>query len=47
MLVDQLRDFPLASHDDGPDALEMAVRLADETLLGRHAPDDGLGERLV
>lgn len=27
MLVDQLRAFPLDRHDDGPDALEMAVRL--------------------
>ena len=26
LLVDQLRDFPLADHDDGPDALEGAVR---------------------
>ena len=23
LLVDQLMDFPLADHDDGPDALEM------------------------
>lgn len=28
LLVEQLRDFPVADHDDGPDALEMAVRLA-------------------
>lgn len=26
LLVDQLRQFPLATHDDGPDALEMAKR---------------------
>ena len=25
-LLGQLRDFPMADHDDGPDALEMAVR---------------------
>ena len=25
--VDQLMDFPLADHDDGPDALEMCTRL--------------------
>ena len=25
LLLDQLRQFPLAVHDDGPDALEMAV----------------------
>lgn len=27
LLVEQLRDFPLAGYDDGPDALEMALRL--------------------
>jgi predicted phage terminase large subunit-like protein len=27
LLVDQLMDFPLADHDDGPDALEMCIRL--------------------
>jgi predicted phage terminase large subunit-like protein len=27
LLVDQLMDFPLADHDDGPDALEMCTRL--------------------
>ena len=26
LLVDQLKDFPLGDHDDGPDALELAVR---------------------
>ena len=31
-MVEQLRDFPHADHDDGPDALEMAVRLAAEML---------------
>ncbi|MEQ8849082.1 hypothetical protein [Botrimarina sp.] len=30
LLVEQLRDFPLAAHDDGPDALEMALRLAED-----------------
>ncbi|WP_460184946.1 phage terminase large subunit [Thermopirellula anaerolimosa] len=30
LLVEQLRMFPLAEHDDGPDALEMALRLAEE-----------------
>lgn len=29
-LLEQLRQFPLGAHDDGPDALEMAVRLADK-----------------
>jgi predicted phage terminase large subunit-like protein len=46
LLVDQLRDFPLGSHDDGPDALEMAVRLAEELFRGGRR-DDGLGKRLV
>jgi predicted phage terminase large subunit-like protein len=46
LLVDQLRDFPLGAHDDGPDALEMALRLADELQHGA-ATDDGLGDRLI
>jgi predicted phage terminase large subunit-like protein len=32
LLVEQLRDFPNGDHDDGPDALEMAIRLAGELL---------------
>ena len=28
VLLDQLRQFPKAAHDDGPDALEMAVEMA-------------------
>ena len=28
--------FPIADHDDGPDALEMALRLADEFLASPH-----------
>jgi len=46
LLVDQLRDFPLGSHDDGPDALEMALRLAEQMANGRDH-QDGLGNRLV
>jgi predicted phage terminase large subunit-like protein len=30
LLVNQLREFPMAAHDDGPDALEMALR----TMIG-------------
>ncbi len=45
MLVDQLREFPAADHDDGPDALEMALRLAGELFAGR-ARGDNLGDRL-
>lgn len=39
LLVDQLRDFPIGAHDDGPDALEMALRLAEEVWRSR-ADDD-------
>lgn len=46
LLVDQLRDFPAGAHDDGPDALEMALRLAEEVWHGRNA-NDGLGNRLI
>jgi hypothetical protein len=45
LLVDQLRDFPAGAHDDGPDALEMALRLADDVWQGQYA-NDGLGDRL-
>ena len=37
LLVEQLRQFPLGNHDDGPDAAEMALRLAAELLEGRQA----------
>ncbi len=45
LLVEQLQEFPIADHDDGPDALEMALRLAVEVVNGR-AIHDGLGSRL-
>jgi hypothetical protein len=45
--VDQLRDFPLGAHDDGPDALEMAIRLADTLMSGKAEPTDGLGGNLL
>jgi predicted phage terminase large subunit-like protein len=45
LLVEQLRDFPLGDHDDGPDAVEMAVRLAGEMLAGGSSADS-LGSRL-
>jgi predicted phage terminase large subunit-like protein len=45
LLVEQLRQFPVGDHDDGPDAAEMAVRLAAELQSG--APRaDGLPDRL-
>lgn len=45
LLVEQLQGFPIADHDDGPDALEMAIRLAERVFDGRSF-DDGLGNRL-
>jgi predicted phage terminase large subunit-like protein len=45
LLLEQLEQFPVADHDDGPDALEMAVRLAADLLEGRNRRD-GLGSRL-
>ncbi len=38
LLLDQLRQFPHAAHDDGPDALEMAVRAADAFELPQERP---------
>jgi len=37
LLVQQLKDFPVGDHDDGPDALEMARRLAMNLWNGRQA----------
>jgi len=45
LLVEELRTFPVGDHDDGPDAAEMAVRLAAE-LLENRSPADALGNRL-
>ena len=45
LLVEQLQEFPIGDHDDGPDALEMALRLAADLLYGRTI-NDGLGSRL-
>lgn len=30
LTISQMKDFPVGDHDDGPDALEMALRLASE-----------------
>ncbi len=46
LLVEQLKEFPVGDHDDGPDALEMAIRLAAER-FGRPAVPDALGDRLL
>ncbi len=45
LLVEQLQAFPVGDYDDGPDATEMALRLAAELLAGRNVRD-GLGDRL-
>ncbi|MHC4842715.1 MAG: phage terminase large subunit, partial [Planctomycetota bacterium] len=34
LLLDQLYQFPLAKHDDGPDALQMAVYTARKRIVG-------------
>ncbi|HEX6961066.1 MAG TPA: hypothetical protein VF175_04315 [Lacipirellula sp.] len=47
LLVDQLRDFPQGSHDDGPDALEMALRLAEAQVSEDWNARDGLGSNLL
>lgn len=36
LLINQLREFPVSEYRDGPDALEMAIRMCD-TLLGQNA----------
>lgn len=38
ILVDQLREFPFASHDDGPDALEMAIKGLQHLLTNTNEP---------
>lgn len=45
LLVEQLRTFPVGDHDDGPDAAEMALRLASELLESQSAADS-LGHHL-
>ncbi|HEY4759682.1 MAG TPA: hypothetical protein VIH42_03800, partial [Thermoguttaceae bacterium] len=45
LLVEQLKEFPIGDYDDGPDAAEMALRLAAELLAGRGIKD-ALGSRL-
>jgi predicted phage terminase large subunit-like protein len=45
LLVEQLRDFPCGDHDDGPDALEVAFRLACEALDARFA--EACQERII
>ena len=36
LLVQQLQEFPVGTHDDGPDSLEMAVRTITDLINGRN-----------
>jgi predicted phage terminase large subunit-like protein len=47
LLVQQLKDFPVGDHDDGPDALEMALRLMIELWNGRSSPGRAAGRLTV
>ena len=39
LLVQQLRAFPVGDHDDGPDSLEVALRVLTELWNGRNWRD--------
>jgi phage terminase large subunit-like protein len=39
LLLEQMRAFPIHVNDDGPDALEMAIRLCEELLRGTAAAE--------
>lgn len=51
LLLDQLREWPLAGHDDGPDALEMAIRmlhqLARDRVQGQHETGSEFAQAIV
>lgn len=38
LLVEQMREFPCGDHDDGPDALEMAIRLGSQLVNEPYEP---------
>jgi len=40
ILVKQLKEFPLSDHDDGPDALEMAITALSQFVANQHADPD-------
>lgn len=46
LLMGQLQGFPLDDHDDGPDALEGAIRLCEQKLGGEVAPPRRYEERV-
>ena len=47
LLIEQLKAFPVGDHDDGPDALEMALRMAEQLLAtpAHEQHTDTLGNR--
>jgi predicted phage terminase large subunit-like protein len=47
LLVQQLRDFPVGDHDDGPDALEMGVKLLKRLFAGSDSANDIRTEQLA
>jgi predicted phage terminase large subunit-like protein len=47
LLVEQLQQFPVGDHDDGPDAAEMALRLAADLLEGRRAREGAAARRFA
>ena len=46
LLVEQLKIFPVGDHDDGPDALEMALQLMNRLLTPDDRGHDTLGGKL-
>ncbi len=46
LLVSQLQEFPLGDHDDGPDALEMALRLVGRQQFEEYEPEFERPERI-
>jgi predicted phage terminase large subunit-like protein len=41
LLIQQLKDFPFGDHDDGPDSLEMALRLLRQSInIDPHVPQE-------
>jgi predicted phage terminase large subunit-like protein len=41
VLLEQLQSFPHGAHDDGPDALELAIRMLQLLAAARQDPEDG------
>lgn len=47
LLVEQLQEFPVGKHDDGPDALEMAIRTLTEMQRSRHFSQQDILEEVL